>query len=399
MVQWQSILGRLELKITCADSVTMLNRLLQAQISLADVVHCSDLELQMTVNRGDYPVVLDLAEKSGASVKILRQTGMVLWGKALVHRPVLVGALLLFLFCSLFVPTRIFFISVEGNQTIPARQILETASECGIRFGAVGRQVRSEIMKNALLEKIPQLQWAGINTSGCTAVISVREKTTTDNSNDTQKQVCSIVASRDGIIQDCTVYSGNPLCVVGQAVKAGQTLVSGYIDCGIVTRATRADAEIKALTYRQLTTVTPAPIAYRAEVQDVKSRFSIRFGKKLIKFYKDSGNSNAVCGKIYLEEYVHLPGGFRLPVSIIKETLISYEESDSVPQTADDLQWLAESANAYLLSVMPGGQVISEQNRLDVGNDVAYLYGQYACMEMIGQVKFEQTMLKDEIND
>lgn len=32
-------------------------------------------------------------------------------------------------------------------------------------------------MKNALLSAIPELQWAGVNTYGCRAVISVRERT------------------------------------------------------------------------------------------------------------------------------------------------------------------------------------------------------------------------------
>ena len=398
MLQWQSLLGRMDLKITCADSVLMLNRLLQAQIPLENVVHRNDLELEITINRADYPMVLDLGEKTDATVKILYQKGLVLWGKALLHRPVLVAAILLFLFASSFLPTRILFISVQGNETVPTRQILEAANTCGIRFGAVSRQVRSEVMKNSLLELIPQLQWAGINTSGCTAVIAVREKTTTDMIDTTQNQVCSIVASRDGIIQDCTVYSGNPLCTVGQAVKTGQTLVSGYLDCGIITKATRADAEIKALTFRKLTLVAPKPFAYRVSTQSSTKRYGIRIGKKLIKFYKDSGNSHMVCGKIYKEEYIHLPGGFQLPVSIIQETLVHYEEISPTLQSTVNTEWLAESANTYLLSVMPGGQIVSEQFQLVTGDNLS-LYGEYACIELIGQVKYEQTILKDEMND
>ena len=42
--------------------------------------------------------------------------------------------------------------------------------------------IRSEKVKNSLLQRIPQLQWAGINTDGCVAVISVREKTAIKNS-------------------------------------------------------------------------------------------------------------------------------------------------------------------------------------------------------------------------
>ena len=317
----------------------------------------------------------------------------------MVKRPVLLVLFCVLLIMFSYLPGRILFISVEGNEIVPANRILEAASECGIRFGASRRQVRSEIVKNELLQKVTQLQWAGINTNGCTAVISVREKAPQSKTEEKTSQISSIVASRDGVIQNCTVYQGNPLCTVGEAVKAGQILVSGYIDCGIVTKTTQANAEIEALTFRDLEVVTPISTASRGAIRNKKTNYSLRLGKKRIKLYKDSGNLHTTCGKIYSEEYVQLPGGFSLPIAIVKETLIEYEESQETQTSTDMESWLTDFTETYLQNTMIGGQVISAQTEVNPMDDICYLYGKYTCIEMIGQVRYEQMIGNGDKND
>lgn len=398
MRQWQFFLGRIRLQVTSADCVGLLNALSNAGIYLIDVEHQGELTVLLTIPIHQHKDVIELAEKQGASVKRVNRAGIYYTGRGFLKRPILLCSLAMLFLLSCYIPSRVFFVSVEGNKDIPTRLILEAAAECGIDFGASRRSVRSEKMKNALLQKIPELQWAGINTSGCTAVISVREKTTQDTQKNKTNQVCSIVASRDGIIQNCTVYQGNPLCMVGQAVKAGQTLVSGYLDCGIVTKTTQANAEIRALTFRELEVLTPSATLNRGDVISEKTNFSLLIGKKLIKFYKDSGNVGATCGKIYSQEYIHLPGGFQIPIAIIKETVLSYAQTDKMPAVSDTT-WLADFANNYLQSTMVAGEVLSVQTEANAIDGGSYLYGKYACVEMIGQVKFEQTLLKEVKND
>ena len=399
MNRWQFLLERVTVEITSADSAAVLNALTAEKIWLQDVKYCDDLTLRASVSRQDRKALLAIANKHGADVKTIGASGVFLAVAAMCRRPVLLAFILVVFLLACFLPSRILFVSVEGNVSVANGYILEAAAECGIKFGAQRRQVRSEIMKNKLLEKIPQLQWAGINTTGCTAVISVREKTTQEKPTETKNQVSSIVASRDGIIQNCTVYQGNPLCTVGQAVKAGQTLVSGYLDCGIVTKTTQADAEIKALTSRELEVVAPAATAVKGEYLQKKTYYSLRIGKKLIKFYKDSGKSDATCGKIYSEEYVRLPGGFKLPIAIITETVLYYGDSSEEPVTSDGGDWLADFAQAHLEDIMISGEIISEETAVNPTDDGCYLYSKYTCMEMIGQVKYEQTLTKDESDD
>ena len=398
MAQKSFAFGQICLEITCADTCRLINYLIEKSIYLQEITYLNDITIQIIINDNNYDEILDIAVKQGASVKIIRKTGLRWKLKAIRKRPVIILGCLFMLIFACFLQSRTLFFRVSGNQMISDREILEAAQECGIRFGVSRRKIRSENMKNALLQKIPQLKWAGINTAGCTAVISVREKTEPEEENDPTKQVSSIIALRDGIIQNCTVYQGNSLCSVGQAVKAGQTLVSGYTDCGIVTTATQARAEIRALTYRQLELLTPQPDAIRGECTGKKTKYSLRIGKNVINFMKDSGNSTDLCGKIYLEECWQLPGGFTLPVAIIKET--SYHYDQGAQETASNgADWLAGYAESYLQDIMIAGEVISSQTKI-VPRDSGYqMNGKYTCLEMIGQVKVEQTIVGEDTND
>ena len=389
---------RRKVEITSADTIGLLNMIISSGVHIVNVEHCGELTVRFDVLDRDVEKVCVLSGRFGGSVKKLEKKG-ILWAMTAVKkRPAFVAAVMILLLLFIFLPTRVFFVSVEGNTTIPANKIIEAAADCGIQFGASARQIRSEKMKNALLQKIPQLQWAGINTSGCTAIISVKEKTEPESQHSSANQVSSIVAALDGIIQHCTVYQGNPLCKTGQAVKAGQILVSGYTDCGIYVQATRADAEIRALTSRELQVVTPQNALIRGEMITQKTEYSIRLGKKLIKLTKDSGILGTTCAKIYLEEYVHLPGGFTLPVALVKETTFVYAQADlSTPDDSDD--WLYSFAETYLQGQMIAGEIISAQSNLEVVDGSTCLNGRYACIEMIGRVKYEQTILKDETND
>ncbi len=388
--------GHIAVEITSADISVLLNTLAMNGIVLQNIRYCDDLTVHISVSRQVYAKVLAIAEKQGAVVRILGVFGVFPIVSRFLRRPVLMLFLLLVFLLTCYIPGRIFFISVEGNAYVPDRYILEVAAECGIDFGANRRLVRSEMMKNRLLESIPQLQWAGINTSGCTAVISVREKTSAEKQIEPKYRVSSIVASRDGVIQSCTVLQGNALCTVGQAVKAGQILVSGYLDCGIVTKTARADAEIKALTFRDLQLITPMPTGIRGEKRDAKTHYGLRIGKKLIKFHKDSGNLDTTCGKIYSEEYVYLPGGFQLPIAIVKETEIRYDADGGELPVSDTGEWLKDFANNYLKKTMISGEIISADAEVTPGADVFCLRGKYACVEMIGQIRNEETIPKDD---
>ena len=379
---------QLILEMTCADIPGTFEKLSEWGLVITDVQLVDDLTVTFNLRRCDYAKIIQYAEKLGNTVKVRGKTGFLWTLDSLFRRPVLIVGLALLFAVFWLLPGRILIIEVEGNCTVPARQIMEAAERCGIGFGVSSRSVRSEKMKNALLSELPQLQWAGINTYGSRAVITVRERRQEESVPDST-QVSSIVAVRDGIILSCTVTQGTGLVTLGQAVTAGQVLISGYSDCGLKISATNAEGDIYALTNRFLTVKTDPNILLRTEYGVVREKISLIIGKKRINFYKGSGISDTTCVKMYSKYTLTLPGGFQLPVCLIREREMETILSEKKLEESSLQEQLQTAALGYLRQSMIAGVVTGKTESFSSESGYC-ISGQYQCEEMIGRVKPEE---------
>ena len=386
---WQSLGGMVEAELTSADLEAALGAVSGKNIPLHRIRKISDLSAEFFLSRKDYPTLCALAAGRGDSLKLVSRLGVYWKMQALLRRPVLLFGMAFLLILVLFLPTRVLFIRVEGNETVPANRILEVAERSGICFGASRRDVRSEKMKNAMLGAVPELQWAGVNTAGCVATISVRERTAVENRQE-PAGITNIAAIRDGVVTSCTVTGGTALCTVGQAVRRGQILVSGYTDCGICIRAEQSQGEIFAQTNREITAVTPANCLAVTENVAVMRKYSLIFRKKRINLWKDSGISDAGCGRIDREYYLTLPGGFSLPLGLATETYTLRETAEREIPIADAEAELAAFGETYLTGQMVAGQILRKQENVTAQSGLYLFSGEYDCTEMIGRVQREQ---------
>lgn len=388
--------GIVTVEITSADVHGTMNAIQSSGFQLWNLEMLDVLTIRFQIRRREWKKLRILCKKRGEQLRLLSKRGIYWNLLGLKQRPVLVIGLFLLMLLSFWVPGRVFFVQIEGNISIPSRQIVESAARCGISFGASRREVRSEKMKNALLEEMPSLSWAGVNTFGCTAVISVRERTES-NPLDEHCEVSSIIAVRDGVIRQMTVLRGNSLCAVGQAVKAGQVLISGYNDCGISIQAVAARGEIYAETNRSLLVICPAFCEVRGVQTDIMQKFSLIIGKKRIIFSNSSGISGNGCAKIYEEKYISLPGGFCLPVAIAVETWAFYETDVTAFSNVE--QVLKGFAARYLPAQMTCGKILLADEALLQQDGYWELTGNYCCYEMIGITRIEENIPEYGKND
>lgn len=377
------------LKITSASLNDLLRSINAAGIVLNNIEPIDELNALITIKKHDYKRIKRMLLDRGDQWNIQKKSGLYWTLAKLKKRPVLVFGLFMLLALLLILPGRVLFVTVEGNQKTPEKKILDAAQQCGIHFGASRRVIRSERIKNELLEALPDLQWTGVNTYGCVAIITVREKSV-NNYNKKNTYVSSIIASKDGIIKDITVLRGNPLCKVGEAVKEGQVLVSGYTDCGLTVRAETANAEIIAQTKRSLNCISLIESEERKEFTSKEEFYAIKVGKKLINFFKYTGISDATCVKMYEEKNLLLPGDFALPVTLVKITYYYYNTASVTADNVDSYCWISKQAEEYLQSQMLSGQILQRLETVTLANDVCIMYGHYACEEMIGKIRTEE---------
>lgn len=385
--------GAVDLKVTSAYPPDTLQRIQKTGICVYDVNMKDSFTLCFSAHRRDVDQIMRLCEKKGERVDVEGASGYIYSIRSTLRRPVFLAAIALWLFLALWLPTRVLFVQVSGNTSLPDAYIIECAADCGIRMGTSTKSVRSEQVKNALLSKIPLLDWAGVNTSGCIATVSVKEKATSQPS-DEDVYISDLCSSQDAIVKEVTVRSGTKLCNVGQAVKKGQPLISCYVDDGQILRFTGALGEVYGNTQRQLTSVTALNVCQRTDVLEEKTNFYLIIGKNTINFSKDSGILDATCDKMYTIRQLSLPGGFTLPIAIVTEHITTFA-TETIILSESDCSWLSEYAENYLADDLVAGSIFSARTAGILLGDVYTVSGIYDCTEMIIDFEHKGTQQRD----
>ena len=376
------------LRIVAADPAGVLTKLVADNIEPRKVEWVDIFTVEMLIPYSKLLEAQKGIERYGANSSIVTRTGVLWQLMCLLSRPVILIGFAVILFLTVFLPERILFLQVTGNETVAEKQIVEYVKESGLCFGVKAADVRSENTKNYLLSQLPQLQWVGVTTAGCVATVRVQERSIPETPAYNGETVAGIVAACDGVVTDMTVQNGTPLVSVGQSVKAGDMLISGYTDCGRVVTVEKADGEVYAHTLREMTLLLGGNRLVRGEKTEEHCCYQLLIEKKVINLCNDSGIHDSTCVKMYSEYYFVLPGGFQLPVSVIKQTCVAYDLQTETVHVSGD--WMDEYAREYLLKKIVAGQILEciTQEREDE-SCLAFRFV-YACHEMIGQQKIEE---------
>ena len=166
--------GKVALEITSADREGTLRRLETSQITLYHVEDVGQLVLRLCVDRRDLRRVRTILRDRGDQVRIRWGRGIYRSLSCMIRRPVLMAGCTILLGLTIYLPTRVLIFEVEGAREVPARRIIAEISSHGVGYGTSRREIRSEQVKNSLLQAIPDLQWVGVNTYGGRAVICVK---------------------------------------------------------------------------------------------------------------------------------------------------------------------------------------------------------------------------------
>jgi len=385
----ESIMGIIEVDLISANIEDSLKSINENGITITRLEQKDNLCACFYIKRTEWKTLQLICKKRDDKVKIIGKKGVYWSIRGILHRPVMLLGMILLLGMTVYLPTRILFVQVEGNTAVPDQKILCAGENSGIYFGASRRVIRSEKVKNALLSLLPELQWAGVNTKGCVAIISVKERTEPEEQKKTE-YISSIVADRDGVITSCTIDEGNLLCSVGQSVRRGQLLISGYTDCGFFLRASNAAGDIFAQTDRNIDVVIPTEYFNKHDLQSNKVNISLLIGKKRINLWKDSGILDASCDRMYEEYYVALPGSYQLPIGIGIDSCAAYQLQPSDITQKNLKGNAAEYGKNYIFQHMIAGNILSNYEVFTTSDNTIYMTGEYVCTEMIGRVQREQ---------
>ena len=382
------IRGRAEVEIFGVFPEAVINRCAAAGIELRRVRAIDGQTLRCLAFERDLEALEASCARCQCELRLLRLFGgsrdrRLLRRRIWLPLTALLVALLLTL-SSLFV----WDIEIRGASRVSPAAILRALEASGLRRGCFWPALETDLLRSRTLCLVPELAWLGVSVNGSRAVVLVTERTETPEIY-ADSAPCSLVASHTGVVRRIVVRNGKTLVQPGQAVLEGETLVSGAPDNLMGTlRLVRAQGEIWADTWVELTAVCPAPESGKGETLRSSFRFALKIGDERINFYGKSRKTLDGYDKIVHEYNLGIDGLFALPVTLVCEryTLRRTEAAEVDPAG------IAARLERYLAAQIEGEIVQCAFDTVELDGAVyvtirAQCYENIACVQKINQVE------------
>ncbi len=389
--------GQVTIEITCADPAKTLQNYVDKGLYIHDPILKEPMVLQISVPRSQENLVISMAEKRGESCKIIGNKGLTFLLKCIKKRWVFIFALLVILVSTLLAPKKVWFVCVEGNTQMEKGEIIAVAEQCGLNFWADVDGINRQQFKNQLMKELPNIQWAGLNFNGGIATICIYEKPESEQLPDTA-DVSDVVAARDGLILSVDALQGQSLCQVGQAVKAGEVLITGCIEHPYQMQYTCANGEVYAMTQREVTGILPVRSFQKVYTKDQKLRLYLILGRNKIKFFGNSGISDMNCDRMRTVRDMLLPGGYKLPFSLVIEHDRPYELVEAAHTGNRELE-ITQYLDSYVQEDMIAGEILHRKLQLEEKEEHIEFLAIYTCREMIARQKKVLWFEGEDTND
>ena len=116
---WSALAGQMVVELTSADLPGAYSAINARRIPLFSVWQSDLFTAQFTIYRRDSKQLSALAEERSETLKLITKKGVYWSLLSLCKRPVLLCGVTALLILTLFLPTRVLFVRVTGNRTIP----------------------------------------------------------------------------------------------------------------------------------------------------------------------------------------------------------------------------------------------------------------------------------------
>ena len=316
--------GQVWLRVTCPYPERVLNLCSARKLAFWDLEWEGAETFTCRMSRGDHRVLSRAAEKLDCTIEIVRREGAPYTLAKLRHRQTLAVGIAA---CGAAVLIGSFFvwdIQIAGNETVPREVILRSLENNGVHRGCFGFALNGEDIRNHVLLEVGDLSWLTVNVKGCVAHVQVVERQRPPEIAE-KDGVWNIVAARDGLVTRVQALDGKALVSAGSTVTAGELLVTGvYESREGSTYMTHSLGTVEARTWYDLSVSVPLTIAEKSGECREKAAISVDIGKKRIKLWGRGSISGPNCDKITYYHPLTLPGGLRLPITLVRETVTVY---------------------------------------------------------------------------
>lgn len=386
--------GSLAVTATGAFPERFLNLCAQAGIGFWALQWVDTHTLTLRVARKDRDRLAELAQRVQCDLAAGHRTGVPYFLGRFRKRYALLLGLALAIGAVCVLSRFVLTVDVTGNSTVSTAEILSQLKALGLSPGVYGPRLETRALSNAALLQLPELSWMAVNLHGTRAEVIVREKEITPPVVDRSKP-SHVVSAADGIVTGIEALEGISCFKEGDAVMAGEVLISGIVDIqepawsetDLGVRVVHAMGSVWARTFRTLQAEIPLEAQVKQYTGERETRISLSIFGARLNFYGNSGISMDKYDKITNTHSLTLPGGQVMPLALVAETCRGYETT-AVPLdqvAAEDL--LRDSLERRLLDLIGAeGSVVKTDYAARVESGVLVVTLTAECEEQIGRV-------------
>lgn len=328
-------------------------------------------------DRPGYRRIRSVAKKSGMRVRISKKCGLPFFLNRHSGRFGLIAGACLCVAVLCILSTRIWSVDVVGNVSVPSEEIIGVFEGLGVKKGVAGEKININSVEIEALRLLPELTWLNMNIDGSSALIEVRERVSTPETED-NGEPSDIVASRDGQIVILRPFNGTQEQKIGNPVLKGDLLISGIEENRDLTVSfCRAKGYVVARTNRSVGYSQSRETDIRVAVGKKKSYildflfFSIPLGKTSENAYKEKSGMRI--------------NGVTLPVAFTECTETFYKDT-AVMLSKEKTKLLAtlgffESCSEQFRNVRIEDSKISFAE----SEKACSFGGEFVCLENIGE--------------
>ena len=376
------VLGRVRLCGEEADAARLLNLLMELGIPYREFL-LGEGQVRFSVSEIDVRRLLSAGKEKGISLLVDGRSGLFHWLGCYGKRIGLIfGGLLAALI--IFLGSRVVWeIRITGNTTLGDEDVLQMLSACGLEKGAYLPTLDTDLVEGRMLLSYGEICWISVNLRGTTANVEILE---TVRSDAPSAETTNLVAARDGRIERIEVYEGQVGVKVGDVVRAGDLLVSGVYDKGLLGyRTARARGEIYARTVQALTVEIPLTSTEKAYTGRKWCEKYVNFFGKRIKVFANNRHRAEECDIIYVDNGVTLPNGGILPIGV--ETIVyrEYQYRDVVLDENEAMEKAFDALSEALERMVTetGAELLSKTVACELDESVFRISCTVICIENI----------------
>jgi len=318
------IVGYVNIKVESYFLERFINICISKKIFLWNIKRKKSTILYANISIKDYKRLKEITKKTKSRVKIESKKGLPFLIYKYRKRKIFLGLFVLILIGLIATSNFIWNIEITGNIEISKEDIMQVLNENGLKVGVSKNKIDKNLLINKIRLQRDDIAWIGISMKGTNAIVEIKE---TDKAPEiiNENEYCNIISNKNASITKINVQNGTAAVNIGDIVKVGDILVSGYMEgkyTGIRYVHSSADIEAKVWYSKKEKFYFDQEIEVPTGATEEKytfnlNNFKINFYKTLSKFQNyDTINES---------KKLMLFSNFYLPIEIIKTTNYEYE--------------------------------------------------------------------------